>query len=380
MQGPFTAVQYTLRVITPVYIGAAKENDYALGEDYFYDDDSGQYVFVHQRAFQKMLSNQEVTFYAAALAKNRVAEAEQILRKKAKSHPQLIWHRSYCPFLNERNKPYETIRKHITDVDGNIIIPGSSLKGALRSVIGKYLMKQTGEETFDDKRLFGGINGNFMRLLQVGDISLSTRGRCVPMKIYSGDVDGIYPYDYEGYGTWKHRRQGGHEQDFLDTGFVTLCETAPEGASGSLRINWGNKLLELIHQKAPEKKPTNADHLHQINGHQWLTLLRQHTKEYLEAEKQFFKVFPNNDFQEAIELLDELLHQNGEANSALIRLGSGSGYHAITGNWKYPDHTKTKPKRDGVALDYKTRKIAFTGNENGADTLHFPGFVKITTR
>ncbi len=73
----------------------------------------------------------------------------------------------------------------------------------------------------------------------------------------------------------------------------------------------------------------------------------------------------------------------------LISLGAGSGFHAITGNWQYKDHTKTGQgtKREKGqekligAIKYKTRKVAFYKVENDTSrTIYkqFPGFVKIT--
>jgi hypothetical protein len=67
-------------------------------------------------------------------------------------------------------------------------------------------------------------------------------------------------------------------------------------------------------------------------------------------------------------------------------LGSGSGFHAITGNWKYRDHTMTEQaegrQRNLInAIKYKTRKVSFYDDNSGNhQILTLPGFVKIKSK
>ncbi|HZH66943.1 MAG TPA: RAMP superfamily CRISPR-associated protein, partial [Flavisolibacter sp.] len=109
-------------------------------------------------------------------------------------------------------------------------IPGSSIKGTIRSILGKYLLKQTKQHQFNDRALFGNISNNFIRL-QVSDVEINTIGGIYPFKTFSGDVkdDIINVYNklkYEGIGMWKHEQKGGHGTDFDETGFVTYFRVA----------------------------------------------------------------------------------------------------------------------------------------------------------
>ena len=371
-KAPFQSYKYNVEVLSPIHIGAAKENDYALGQDYFYNQ--GYYCFVHKRSLFRNFNNLQVVQYSEALAANNVNMAEKILRDAAQSNPELIYHKSHCPFAKQ-----QYIKKHIADGMGNLIIPGSSLKGAISGVIGKYLMDQNNLKDFNNKIIFGDIKDNLMRYLQVGDISFIDKGEVTAFKIYSGDVKGDYYPGFEGIGQWKDERIGGHSQDFCNDKFVTHAETLIEGQTSQLRLNWADQLLTII---PDSMKHSNAYLFDRFKGNLWLDILKIHTRLYLEQEIAFFEKFPNVDFYDALDILKNLLDENNKENSALIRLGMGSGYHAITGNWKYKDHINLPPangRNQQVvnAIKYKTRKIAFYDVDKET-CLHFPGYLKLS--
>ncbi len=41
----YSSYHYTLEVLSPVFIGGVKENDYTLGEDYFYKEGSAEIIY-----------------------------------------------------------------------------------------------------------------------------------------------------------------------------------------------------------------------------------------------------------------------------------------------------------------------------------------------
>jgi CRISPR/Cas system CSM-associated protein Csm5 (group 7 of RAMP superfamily) len=372
MKAPFTSFNYTVEVITPIHIGAAKENDYALGQDYYYDN--GTYYFLNKRQLFKNFSNQQVVAYSNALAQNNVPQAERIIKEAANLNPKIIYHESYCPFPKQ-----ETIKKHISDGMGNLLIPGSSLKGALSGIIGKFLMQKNHQAAFNSRALFGDINNNLMRYLQVGDITFIEKGEITPIKTFSGDIVGEYKKNYDGIGQWKHRKNGGHNEKFNDVGFVSHIEMLIEGAKSTLRLNWADQLFSFV---PVPMKHSNAQFFKEYAENYWLNIAKAHTNEYLKQEIGFFEKFTNSDFSEGVSLLENLLQQNNEPNSTLIRIGYGGGFHSITGNWQYGDHVFSMPqaeeRRQKInAIKYKTRKVAFYDVEDET-ILQFPGFLKIS--
>lgn len=410
MQKPFESFYYSLSIVTPVHIGGSKDNDYTRGTDFYYDDDSKEYVFFDQVKLLKSLSPQQLSAYTNALRNADIDRSEKISIEVCKRTQAILLNKSFCPFFrsgvkfdNDRKREvptyFDEIRKHYTTGLGRLTIPGSSIKGALRSIIGNYIINETGNRPQDSRafdEMFGGVVNNLMHYLQVGDVVINSNPAIVPFKTFSGDVSGTIinnpnGIEYQGKGMWKFRSGQGertHEYSFAEEGFVFLHETLPVGGIGNLRLNWAKGLDELV---PSTKKPHNYRFFHSLTGNNWMKVVRAHMDKYLTQEIEFFSTFPNEDFGNAVEMLDELVKINNEPNSVLLRIGMGSGYHAITGNWVYPNHIHTgqaeRRNRDTRqfekinAIKYKTRKVSFVSineDENESTWLDFPGFVKIT--
>jgi len=374
----FTNFNYKVEVLSPVYIGGAKENDYALGEDYFFDRETKEYCFFKKREVVKRFTAQQFSQYANKLAAGLLPEAAQLVAQVCGQSPKLIFKKLFCPFEVQDN-----IKRHIADGLGKTYLPGSTIKGALRSIIGKYIMQKTGKNEFREVDLFGKIDNNFMRLLQVADVALDTKGGIYPFKIYSGDVaDNLLlngtQLQYAGEGMWKHSRVGGHGEYFDEKGFVTFCECLPPTTRGNLRLNWADDLKNLF---GPRYSTHNLAISSQVEGHNWMAIAGEQMNNYLTQEKAFYEKFYNEDFDDVFRILEELERHNNDQGAVVLRLGQGSGYHAITGNWKYADHTQTgRADNRGIpinAIKYKTRKMAFHEKNNAELEFFLPGFVKI---
>lgn len=367
MTAPFQPFRFSLEVITPVHIGDAKENAYQQGEDYYYSQDEKAYVFFNKTALYKKL-DASLEVYVRQLLKRDVKELNQTAERLCHSHPELILRKVKCPYRSN-----EVVKAYSTGL-GKPVIPGSSIKGALRSFIGKHLMRQQGQVTFNERTLFGTIDTNFMRLLQVSDVDLDLETQIYPMKIFSGDLDGAFRPDYEGIGKWKNSRIGGHTDTFSERGFETYFETYSVGSKGPLRVGVGTGLKAFLQEKDARRLPPNSNHLQDFLGEGLIQKLRAHQQEYLEKEKAFYVKFPNDDFEIAVQLIDDLIALNNEEDSALLQIGAGSGFHSITGDWKFASHTTTGQATDRrgpiPAIKYKTRKIAFDSK-----AFFIPGYV-----
>ena len=390
MKKPFESFYYEIEVVTPVHIGGSKDNDLMLGADFYCQNDD-QLVFFNQNQVLKRLSPQLLKEYSTLISKNEMLRAAEIVKNLCLQCPELKGKSVDFPF----EKPNE-IKRHYANGLGKITIPGSSIKGALRSCFGNHMIsngapRPSNNRSFDD--LFGSINNNLMRLIQVTDVELDTSSSVLPMKIYSGDISNYIQNNqgvliYEGEGTWKDLLNGGHSASFKEDGFVFNYETCTRGAKGKLRINWANGLDDLI---AVDKKPTSYKLFDEIKSNKWMHIVRIQMASFIEKERRFYDKFYNVDFDIVFKLLDELEKINNDENSVLLRLGAGSGYHAITGNWNYNDHTQTKQAQirnrntqqfENInAIKYKTRKVAFgvtQGDEGEQYDFQLPGFVKIT--
>ncbi len=360
-----------------MHIGSAKENEFYRGQDYIID--SGKIKFFNANKIQKKLTAEQIKIYSVALIQNNVIELEKILKPVCSKHPELVYSESDAFAISD------SIKKHISDVQGNLYIPGSSIKGALRSIFGVYLKDKHGLKGLDNlNNIFGGINNNFMRLVQTTDILFEQNTpKIIPTKIFSADIEGNYNSEnISGTGQWKHNRIGGHSLNFKNEGFVTLAECIDSNAESFLRLNFGEELLEFIKKIDNNSSPFNSQYLNDIAQNKWLDIAKNQMNQYIDAEIAFFNTFKNDALSDYKEMWNELKKMNNNENSVLIRLGSGSGYHAITGNWKFTSNhintgQATKTNKEGVVklntINYKTRKVAFD-NEN----FYFPGFVLLT--
>jgi CRISPR/Cas system CSM-associated protein Csm5 (group 7 of RAMP superfamily) len=388
----FKGQEYLIEVVTPVHIGASKENDYIQGQDYFVDNNA--FHFVKKKQLQKCFTPEQITKYTQALLTNNTSETDRIIKEVALKNPKLIYHASDVVVSKTE------IKKHISDGFGNLYIPGSSFKGALRSIIGvDYEIKPSTKNDFD----FGNINDNLMRFIQVSDIAFYTiGGNITPVKVYSGDIEGNYASNgnYKGYGAWKDKSKNGHEVKFNSSNFVTLTETIATGSTSLVRINVADDLIKLIQKDLAKKiasekaRPDDKQKVEvknafvdKYNHFSFVELIRKASDIYLEGEIKYFEKFKNDAYSEVITQLKELKKLNNVEDSALLRLGAGSGFHAITGNWKYKnDHANTEkapPRKERgelvhiEAISSKTRKVNFTNDKNGM-VFSLPGFVKIS--
>ncbi len=370
MEAPFTSYLYEVEVITPVHIGDAKEKELIQGQDYYCD--AGKFIFIDKKAVLKKMTKDDIFLYADELSQNKTQESNDRIKKICDLNQNLVISTNNAVHIKDK------ISKNYTNGLGRVILPGTSLKGAIRSVIAVALKEKnnlTGNLNIDT--LFGKIDNNFMRLLQVSDIDMGTNLDILPMKIYSGDVNRYT--DEVGVGKWKDA--GGHNATFLKKGFETFYETFPIHTKGILRINFGENLLRLVEINR-SIKPMNSDFLNALIKNKWIDIVKKHTESYLKKEIKYFQKFKNEHYSNVIDQLNELIKLNNTENQCIMRVGAGSGFHAITGDWKYSDHSKTKQAQEknrntGIyentnAMVAKTRKVVFDNNNKW-----LPGFIKI---
>src|SRR5690606_6823933 len=110
-------------------------------------------------------------------------------------------------------------------------------------------------------------------------------------------------------------------------------------------------------------------------------LVNEYTNAHLRREIDFFSTYPQaEDTDLLIENLESLRQMTiNNPDSCVLRLSYGSGFHGITGDWRFLTHTETidKPdwenKRKGEPTRYKSRKVV--GQDIHTNAM---GFVKIT--
>lgn len=157
--------------------------------------------------------------------------------------------------------------------------------------------------------------------------------------------------------------------------FNTIYECIEPGQEGTGTFSLRRDMLErLIETEDVHKYPF----LESIEG--LFYMINQHTIKYLEKEIAFFKKYQTDGTDKIIKSLNEIILQtpnDGKPQSCVFKMSAGSGFHSITGDWKYENHIEPLDAHlhpiTKSPIPYKTRRIV-----EYKESLTEMGFVKLT--
>ena len=236
-------------------------------------------------------------------------------------------------------------------------VPEAKL-GTVHKFSGKFVV---GDKLLQQEAFGRDPNSDWLRLLQVGDCYFDTATQAAFAETLN---------------------EKGADQRYEIKGEVRqLIEYIPAGKTTEFQISIPKQHRELILRKEPQLFPATARQLNEA----WLCkLLHVHALRLLKSEIDFFEDadLPNI-AGGLLEFMQELYSQAKAfpENACLLRLGFGTGYRNMTGDWVkdlvlddglYDDiatATRRTPRYNGMPLP-KSRKIMFDGV--------LPGYVKLT--
>jgi len=281
--------------------------------------------------------------------------------------------------------------------NGKPYIPGSSLKGAIRTIIIKKLFDDLPQQKRKDllsevqsarsrkelaaesltKVLIGkNPNHNMMRVLQVYDINFSSLDLA---KVF---LLSLTNSDCSAYG-WKKFAKGMPNVSLKENPTPLIVESLPIGSKGEFSIHIDDFLQNNAEAKATLK-------LVAVNLESLSVLINTYSRNALLKEKVFFSKLNTthtlNDVLKEIENLFATIPKEGSAEEKtefVIRMSWGSGWKGMTGdfleaNWIDIFRKKYKQGKflnDGTIFPIfpKTRKIVFEDNT----PKYLPGWVKV---
>ncbi len=366
----------TAQVLTPLSIGQGSENDWVYGVDYLVKSDprNPQSRLLYHLDLNKIVAaGVDMGVMSNYLASNNVQGIQNLVGNKLDkvsdfSMPLPNGIGNIGNNGNGLSNPVKTFLRN--DLSNHPILAGSSLKGALRSVLFSDL--RTNER--DNASVFGDMkNGtDFMRFVRVGDFEFAET--ClVNTKIYN-----LHNENGPWQGGWKHRGgiNGQTTSHFNSIGFNTVYECLPPKATSEGYIMFADKLFaKVIPQGNVEEKKKILHNIIYL-----CDKINDHTFEYLNKELEFFQKYKQGEKCSQIE--DSIKDiQNGidacEANECILKMSAGSGFHAITGDWQYTEYIENGGKRlnrkKGGVLP-KSRKIAVSGT----NPFSLMGFIKLS--
>ena len=259
--------------------------------------------------------------------------------------------RLWCP-QGMHPKQNDELREMIHDGFGHAYIPGSSIKGAIRTALLSYFINET---KFDidrnikvekkenewkqkteytaksnvEKKLFGpDPNSDCMRFVQVGDA--------------------LFDYDCENVLNMTNLNIR-ERNSFLDESKHQYVEVVTEDEeSHTFNINIGtlisdnyidrfNQFVSKWNETHDEKQKKNAIHKLKIDGISSLVpIINQHTLRLLRSEERLWSEYDSEDgvsqYISAIRHLRQQVKSCAE-NECILRIGHASGWRFTTGAW-----------------------------------------------
>lgn len=373
-------------VLSPLHIGAGSEKDWVKGLDFI--SDKGKLVKLNTRKMYEVFSN-DIHKISNYFAKNKKADNElvKILGNKL----DLVKEQEFD--FNFDSKNSNDIKSFIkTGLNNKPYIPGSSLKGAIRSILVKHFLNGD-KPTYKkfEKDYFGSPSDGdeFMRFVKISDAHFE-KTNLINTKIFNLKSN----KDNDFYGTWK--------PDYFNTVYeiieqkrkshiftILLSKSQLKNFNSNAFYNKELKKADKIFDernkrnkiksiKTLQKLVNEKEKILSENLNLLFKIINQYTKEYIKREIDFFRKYSNNETQNIIDNLEGIKNLIPDDNSAcVLRMSAGSGFHSVTGDWQHNSHDINGVfKRQGQLNDKKSaksRKIAVSG-EN-----YLPmGFVKLS--
>lgn len=353
-----------MTTITPLAVGAGNDNEWALGFDYVQKNEK-VYILDMNKVRQ---SSVNIDRLSQMFLKSDVTGISTLLGNDLEGVSRYVFDSP----ATTTNPIKSFLRTQLFDKP---IVAGSSIKGAIRSVLFTALR----DNECDDKAVFGEMKDGtvFMRFIRVGDMEMPTT--ClVNTKVFNLRKEGN-----KWAGGWKHDKHEttGH---FKQTGFNTLYECVPSGKQGYGSIVMAAHAFKMLKQMTQNDPKVTISHAQQktnvmqggISG--LFELINNATKTYLQKEKAFFEKYKAVRSDEVIDNIDYLLSLvPNDGSYCIMKMSAGAGFHSITGDWQHDDYDQTGEWTDEygvVRKNYNSRKIAeFDGK------LQLMGFVKMRT-
>ena len=337
-----------LEILSPLSIGSGEEN-WKRGIDYIVKDDK-LYKLNYKRIIENnLLSPQQLSSYLSSYKTDSIQSA---INNHIEAVSDLIL--EYPHGCDDYNGIKPFIRNNFS---GNPIVPGSSIKGAIRSILfGSVIKKDDSIRRNKAKEMenevFGTINKDIMRFLKVSDIDFQ-HTKLINTKIFN-----LHSIIGNGYsGGWKHGNNK-TERTFRQNGFNSIYEVLGIGEKGigTLMLPKGQ-----ITQKYVD--------LSDINN--LFEIINAHTYNYIEKEIHFFEKYHGDNYEKIINFLIDIGNDTIDDNSfCIFRMSAGSGFNSITGDWQQDsfDIDYIKPGRITRGFynntqSSKSRKIAISGNK-----------------
>lgn len=359
----------TLEVLSPLHIGAGSEKSWFKGMDFFtYKGEV--YVIDRNKLYRQLYdmpgrgTNSALDNYTDMISKGDMKKIEDYILRDLRIDIEAIWDWKF----DARDAAPTEIRPLIRNGYGEAYIPGSSIKGAIRSALFAHLYRDLGIKNYTkdtQKELLGDFENAIMRYIRPYDADLLDPSRT---ELSSVQLFNLYSRSSK----WESEHK---------KGFSLMLENFCLEAQATFRLSIADAFIDKIEQRSPKNLPANIRKIIKKGDNPIDNLFRiinEHTKEHIQRELAFFKKYNQaSDTKGVIKLLEGFKKRAEEPaqNTCILRMGYGLGYHGITGDYRFEDHCYTieNPDKENKSHRYKSRRLA--GYDGEYDPM---GFVKLS--
>ncbi len=339
-----------IEILTPLSVGAGLEKDWVKGIDYVIQNKK-----VYHLNLSKMNSKGvDLDRIALAFTEGNHEKVVKILGNKVKDVSDDVYD---CPADTDNNIK---VMVH-NELSNNPILPGSSLKGAVRSVLYKYFgakESKIGEEVLGSAK----VGDDLMRFIKFSDAEF-VGSKLINTKLFNLFVDSSGHWE----GGWKHAMSATNE-GFRNKGFNTLYECLMPGQKSYCSLMFSpSRFLAYARAEMPHSKQEAKQKILDIKG--LFCAINDFTRSYLKKERDFYAKYDSAVGTEliidAINNLLNLIPQDGSC--AIMKMAAGVGFHALTGDWRFDDYangTMDRKRNRNLNTLPKSRKIAILDEES----------------
>jgi len=359
-----------IETLTPVHIGSGRE----LMRDVEFltmpSDGEDVFVVIDEEKVFNIVGEENISAWVNIIETKGDLKS-YLKQRKPNLKASEIAKREILIFIEDDFSKNKSLKEQLHDGRGKRYIPGSSLKGAIRTaVLSQKVLQNTDlaknnktdfKQQFSAKgiesKLFGNNpNEDVFRFLQISDVYFDYQTIALKAEIFNRLESG-----------WSFKESGSQ-----------LIEAIPNEAESYFTLKIDKAQLKLNNSRYETDFLTEKELFRLIN---------EHTKALLEKEIEFWH---DEKLKDAItgdaymEKLNELLETVNECTEkeAVLRVGFGSGWDFITGGWaknedvmndydydKFLNQVRKQAKYDDSVPFPKSRKIS-----SSADIF---GFVKL---
>ncbi|MDY6822375.1 MAG: type III-A CRISPR-associated RAMP protein Csm5 [Thermodesulfobacteriota bacterium] len=332
----FRQVNANLHILSPIHIGAGVELDplsYVLREDKLYLIDLYRWVEDHPNA-EELTATIETNDFPKI--RKYIAESfdpgyEEIILDRIPIISDVI-KQQYNDAIYKKGSLQQALINFMTrnEITKTAYIPGSSIKGAIRTAIGNSFVKPAKITTKDgykksyDKKIYGNPKEDPMKYLKISDIPLSTNNT------------GIYEAQEHSLSKKQLTPKGAYEAT------DNLCMNR-KPVVYPLRLMLSDQL------KIQNQKIDPAALIHMLHAF--------YTPKFKEEYRKFYAAADNNTQQE-MDLLN-LVAATMKTNETLIRIGHFSHVECVS--FDDVPQPKTRKGKDGKFLPWGTTRTLADG-------------------